>query len=61
LVADRSGGDPPAARLKTSGDFDDYWRFHLAQEHDRAHASRYANGTVPDPLPRQRPRLTLVK
>lgn len=47
--------------LKTSGDFDDYWQFHLDQEHDRVHRSRYADGNVPDPLPRQRPRLTLVK
>jgi hypothetical protein len=47
--------------LKTSGDFDDYWQFHLAQEHDRVHRSRYAEGEVPNPLPRERPRLRLVK
>jgi hypothetical protein len=47
--------------LKTSGDFDDYWQFHLAQEHDRVHRSRYADGDVPNPLPRERPRLRLVK
>jgi hypothetical protein len=47
--------------LKTSGDFDDYWQFHLVQEHDRVHRSRYADGDVPDPLPRERPRLRLVK
>ncbi|MBE7451106.1 MAG: ISKra4 family transposase [Kofleriaceae bacterium] len=47
--------------LKTSGDFDDYWQFHLAQEHDRVHRSRYADGEVPNPLPRERPRLTVVK
>jgi hypothetical protein len=47
--------------LKTSGDFDDYWQFHLAQEHDRVHRSRYADGDVPNPLPHKRPRLTLVK
>lgn len=47
--------------LKTSGDFDDYWQFHLAQEHDRVHRSRYADGEVPNPLPRERPRLRLVK
>ncbi|HEU4402509.1 MAG TPA: ISKra4 family transposase [Candidatus Polarisedimenticolia bacterium] len=28
--------------LRSSGDFDDYWRFHLAAEHARNHASRYA-------------------
>ncbi len=33
--------------LRTSGDFDDYWQFHVAQEHDRAHRSRYADGDVP--------------
>jgi hypothetical protein len=47
--------------LRTSGDFDDYWLFHLAQEHDRVHRSRYADGDVPDPLPGGRPRLRLVK
>jgi hypothetical protein len=48
-------------KLKTSGDFDDYWQFHLAQEHDRVHRSRYADGDIPNPLPRERPRLRLVK
>jgi hypothetical protein len=47
--------------LKASGDFDDYWQFHLAQEHDRVHRSRYADGDIPNPLPRERPRLRLVK
>jgi len=28
--------------LRSSGDFDDYWRFHLEVEHARNHASRYA-------------------
>jgi hypothetical protein len=28
--------------LRSSGDFDDYWRFHLDAEHQRHHASRYA-------------------
>jgi hypothetical protein len=28
--------------LRSSGDFDDYWRFHLEAEHARNHASRYA-------------------
>jgi len=28
--------------LRSSGDFDDYWRFHLQAEHQRNHASRYA-------------------
>lgn len=47
--------------LRTSGDFDDYWQFHLAQEHQRTHASRYADNDVPNPLPPSRPHLRLVK
>jgi len=47
--------------LRTSGDFDDYWLFHLSKEHERTHKSRYANGEVPDPLPPSRPHLRLVK
>jgi len=30
-----------------SGDFDDYWDFHLDREYERNHASRYADGLVP--------------
>lgn len=47
--------------LRASGDFDDYWAFHLAKEHDRTHRSRYATGDVPNPLMPSRPRLRLVK
>lgn len=47
--------------LRTSGDFDDYWQFHLDQEHRRTHASRYADNEVPNPLPPTRPRLKLIK
>jgi hypothetical protein len=47
--------------LRTSGDFDDYWQFHVAKEHERTHRSRYANGDVPNPFPPNRPHLTLVK
>jgi hypothetical protein len=47
--------------LRASGDFDDYWQFHLAKEHERTHASRYAEGAVPPPLPPLRPHLKLVK
>jgi hypothetical protein len=50
--------------LVTNGDFDDYWRFHLQQEHERNHRSRYANGTVPNPLPglrSARPKLRRIK
>jgi hypothetical protein len=41
--------------LCTNGDFDEYWRFHLAQEHERNHRSHYADGAVPNPLPTTRP------
>ena len=47
--------------LRTSGDFDDYWLFHLAKENERTHKSRYADGAIPDPLPSRRPMLRLVK
>jgi hypothetical protein len=47
--------------LRASGDFDDYWQFHLAKAHERTHASRYANAVIPDPLPPRRPQLKLVK
>ena len=46
--------------LRTSGDFDDYWQFHLAKEHERTHRSRYAEGVIPNPLPSSRPHLRLV-
>jgi hypothetical protein len=36
--------------LRTNGDFDAYWRFHLAQEYERTHVARYAAGNVPNPL-----------
>ena len=35
--------------LKTNGHFDDYWRFHLAQERKRVHEARYAAGVIPSP------------
>jgi len=35
--------------LITNRDFDQYWTFHLAQEHRRVHASRYALGVIPAP------------
>jgi len=42
--------------LRASGDFDDYWQFHR-----RTHASRYADGAIPNPLRLARPKLRLVK
>lgn len=40
--------------LRSSGDFEEYWRFHEAQEHQRHHAAQYAQGFVP---PTYKPRL----
>ena len=36
--------------LRASGDFDEYWSFHEAREHDRIHRARYA-GTEPPAVP----------
>jgi hypothetical protein len=36
--------------LMASGDFDDYWTFHLRQEYRRNHADYYAGGNVPKPI-----------
>jgi len=36
--------------LLASGDFDDYWEFHLQQEYQRNHADHYAGGQVPKPI-----------
>lgn len=54
--------------LRSSGDFDDYWVFHERCEHQRTHASRYANAHVPATAPptppalhRRRRAFTLVK
>jgi hypothetical protein len=33
--------------LRSNGDFDDYWRFHLRRERERVHESRYADGVIP--------------
>lgn len=52
LTGARWGLDGAEAVLKlravrTNGDFDAYWSFHLAQEHHRVHESRYAHGVIP--------------
>jgi hypothetical protein len=47
--------------VRASGDFDAYWQFHLAREKERNHASRYANGVIPAPLPAPKPKLRRVK
>jgi hypothetical protein len=33
--------------LRASGDFDEYWNYHLKQEQQRNHAAHYADGNVP--------------
>jgi hypothetical protein len=33
--------------LRSNGDFDDYWNFHLQRERQRVHESRYAGGVIP--------------
>jgi hypothetical protein len=33
--------------LHANGDFDQYWHYHLNQEHHRTHTSRYQNNTLP--------------
>ena len=49
--------------LRSSGDFDDYWRFHEAQEHQRNHLAHYRRRKIPQtirPSRPGRPRLSLV-
>ena len=50
--------------LRSSGDFDEYWAFHEAQEWQRTHQQRYADGQVPtlrQPHHDQRPPLRIVR
>jgi hypothetical protein len=44
--------------LRSSGDFDAYWRFHLEQERQRNHVARYAAGRIPCVCQRPNPRST---
>ena len=48
--------------LRSSGDFDDYWKFHEAQEWQRTHRQRYADGQLPAlQPPNNGPRLRIVR
>jgi hypothetical protein len=47
--------------LRASGDFDEYWHFHLAMEKSRNHVARYADGALPDPLPARKRHLRRIK
>ena len=40
--------------LRSSGDFEDYWAFHQAREHQRNHQAQYAKGAVPKVQERSR-------
>jgi hypothetical protein len=33
--------------IRSNGDFDEYWTYHLTKERQRNHQSRYANGVIP--------------
>ena len=37
--------------LRASGDWDEYWHYHEAKEHERNHTSQYASGEVPPLTP----------
>lgn len=47
--------------IRASGDFDEYWHFHLAREKERNHANHYEGRVVPCPLPGKTRHLRLVK
>lgn len=47
--------------LRSSGDFDQYWEYHVAQEYQRNHVARYADGNVALVKGRARPALRRVK
>jgi hypothetical protein len=67
---DRSGarwslaGAEAVLRLRalwTNRDFAEYWAFHLEQEHERVHRSRYAARRIPSPVAPSKPHLRRVK
>ena len=52
--------------IRISGDFEEYWRFHLKREQERNYYSKYANGQLtplkdPDAERKERVKLRLVK
>jgi len=47
--------------LRSSGDFNAYWDYHVAQEYQRNHVERYADGNVVPVKDRARPALRCVK
>ena len=47
--------------LRSSGDFADYWSYHVAQEYQRNHVALYADGNVVPVRGYTRPALRRVK
>jgi hypothetical protein len=47
--------------LRSSGDFDTYWSYHMEQEYQRNHVDRYIDGKVVPVQGRSRPNLMRVK
>ncbi len=47
--------------LRASRDFDEYWHFHEACEHERTHRARYQDGEVPPVHRHMPPDLRLIK
>jgi hydroxypyruvate isomerase len=47
--------------LRCSGDFEPYWSYHVAQEYQRNHVARYADGNVAPVQSNMRPVLRRVK
>ncbi|NRB05962.1 MAG: ISKra4 family transposase, partial [Richelia sp.] len=43
------GAEPvlPLGSLYISGDWDEYWQFHLQQEHKPNHLALYSSGIIP--------------
>ena len=52
---------PRLRALRASGDFDEYWAFHLDQDRARNHAARYADAQIPDPIPVRKHHLRRIK
>ncbi len=47
--------------LRSSGDFEQYWKFHFEQEYQRNYVSNYAGGSVTPIKGRSQPNLKIVK
>jgi len=45
-VEDSGWSCPTVGAVRANGDWDEYWRHHLAAERERVHASRYAGGVI---------------